>query len=203
MGDGRTRPGTRDRILIAAASMLGEDPTTRLSVRAVAARAGTSTGSLRHFFPTQRALLDAVVAGLYDVDIPGDPIHETDRAPTERLVDCLRQVLAQVGTGERARQYWRGIHDTYIAPEVTTEDVAAFRSLERFGLHLIERWLTVLAEEGAVPREDVGAGARFLTTVLNGLFVERALPADPARLGVESETLRRAVEAVVRGGGSA
>lgn len=44
-------PGTRDKILIAAATMLGENPTARLSVRAVAARAQVSTGSLRHFFP--------------------------------------------------------------------------------------------------------------------------------------------------------
>lgn len=43
---------TRERILQAAAEMLAEDVTTTLSVRAVAARAGVSTGSLRFHFPT-------------------------------------------------------------------------------------------------------------------------------------------------------
>jgi len=51
--DAETR-SSRDRILIAAAGMIGEDPAARLSVRAVAARAGVSTGSLRFHFPTQR-----------------------------------------------------------------------------------------------------------------------------------------------------
>lgn len=199
MPDRRTRRDTRDRILVAAATMLGEDPTARLSVRAVAARAGVSTGSLRHFFPTQRALIDAVVAGLYDVDIPGDPILDTARAPAERLVECLRQLLAQVGTGDRAREYWRGIHETYMTSDPTDDDVAAYRSLERLGLHRIERWLTVLAGEGVIPANDVERRARFLATVLNGLFAERALPTDALRLRFETDTLRLAADAVTTG----
>lgn len=199
MPDRRTRPDTRDKILIAAATMLGEDPTARLSVRAVAARAGTSTGSLRHFFPTQRALVEAVVAGLYDVEVPGDPILDAGRAPTERLVDCLRQLLSQIGTGERARTYWRGLYESYIGPEPMGDDVATYASLERLGLHRIERWLTALAEEGALPVDDVERRARFLATVLDGLAVQRALPGDAARLRFEDETLRLAAGAVLSG----
>ncbi|WP_229399273.1 TetR/AcrR family transcriptional regulator [Micromonospora okii] len=192
-----TKRDTRDRILIAAATMLGENPTARLSVRGVAARAGVSTGSLRHFFPTQRALVDAVVAGIYDVDVPGDPIGDTARTPAERLVECLRQVLAQIGTGERAREQWRGIHGTYIAVAPTDDEVATYRSIERAGLHRIERWLTALADEGALPADDVAPRARFLATVLNGLFTERVLPADALRLKFEAETLRMAAVAVL------
>ena len=54
--------GSRERVLAAAAAMLAEDVTATLSVRAVAARAEVSTGSLRFHFPTQRALQDAVLA---------------------------------------------------------------------------------------------------------------------------------------------
>ncbi|MET8121112.1 TetR/AcrR family transcriptional regulator [Micromonospora sp. NPDC005189] len=196
MPDRRTRQDTRDRILIAAATMLGESPTARLSVRAVAARAGVSTGSLRHFFPTQRALIEAVVAGVYDVDIPGDPILDTERAPAERLVECLRQLLALVGTGERAREHSRAIHEAYIASDPTDDEVAAYLALERLGLHRVERWLTTLADEGVIPADDVERRARFLTTVLNGLFTERALPADARRIQFEADTLRLAAEAV-------
>ncbi|MFG2011569.1 TetR/AcrR family transcriptional regulator [Micromonospora sp. NPDC048868] len=199
MPDRPARRDTRDRILIAAATMLGENPTARLSVRAVAARAGVSTGSLRHFFPTQRALIDAVVAGIYDVDIPGDPILDTARAPAERLVECLRQLLSQIGTGNRAREHWRAIHETYIASDPTDDEVAAYRSLERLGLHRIERWLTVLADEGAIPAHDVERRARFLATVMNGLSAERALPADTLRLESEADTLRMAADAVTTG----
>ncbi|TQL03974.1 TetR/AcrR family transcriptional regulator [Cellulomonas sp. SLBN-39] len=190
-------PGTREKILVAAATMLGENPTARLSVRAVAARAGVSTGSLRHFFPTQRELLETVVAAIYDVEIPDDPIHDTARPPADRLLDCLRQMLAQVGTGERAREFWRTTVRSYVATAPTDDEAAAYLALERWGLHLVERWLTVLVDEGAIPPGDVPRQARFLSTVLNGVVVERALPGAAQRLEHETGTLRLAVEAVV------
>ncbi|MEY2848493.1 MAG: hypothetical protein RI885_1158 [Actinomycetota bacterium] len=189
--------GTRDRILIAAATMLGEDPTARLSVRGVAERAGVSTGSLRHFFPTQRLLIDTVVAGLDTVEIPDDPIHDTKRAPTDRLLACLRLVLEQVGTGERARAHMRRIFEAYILSSPTGDEAVAYLALERLGRRRIERWLAVLADEGAIATGDVGSGARFLLTVLNGLLTERALPAEPLHPDVEEHTLRIAVHAVI------
>ncbi len=198
MGERPTQSDTRDKILVAAATMLGEDPTARLSVRAVAARAGVSTGSLRHFFPTQRALIETVVAGIYDLDVPDDPIHEAGRTPAERLLGCLQQMLAQVGTGDRARQYWRGMYEAYVASAPTDDQAATYLALERLGLRRVERWLAVLVDEGAIPAGDVERRARFLITVLDGLVVERALPAAEAtRLRFETDTLLMAVQTVL------
>ncbi len=191
-----TEPGTRDKILIAAATMLGENPTARLSVRAVAARAQVSTGSLRHFFPTQRALIDTVIAGIYDVDIPDDPIHDQTSTPTERLIACLRLILAQVGTGDRARQHWGAMYEAYVASTPSDDEAATYLALERMGRHRIERWLTALIEEGAIPAGAIEQQARFLATVLNGLMTQRALPADAVQVETETEVLRLAVHAV-------
>ncbi|RIJ51690.1 TetR/AcrR family transcriptional regulator [Clavibacter lycopersici] len=196
--DDERRPGTRDRILIAAAEMLGEDPTARLSVRAVAARAGVSTGSLRHFFPTQQALVETVVASVYDVEVPDDPILDTDRSPEERLIACLRQLLGEVGTGERAREHWRRLHEAYVVTTPTEDQVASYLAIERLGVHRIRRWLQALADEGPV-RTDLDEGARFLATVLDGLFTQRAMPTEPARFGDEAAALRIAVSAVLAG----
>lgn len=192
-------PGTRDKILIAAATMLGEDPTARLSVRAVAARAQVSTGSLRHFFPTQRELIDTVVAGLYDVAIPDDPIGDRSLPPAERLMAGLRLMLREVGTGDRARQHWGAIYEAYVASAPSDDQAASYRALERMGRHFVERWLTVLIEEGAMPAGGVERRAKFLGTVLAGLTAERALPADPLQPQSEAETLRIAVHAVTTG----
>ncbi|BCN52100.1 hypothetical protein RE9425_04900 [Prescottella equi] len=197
MSDRSTQRDTRDRILIAAATMLGEDPTARLSVRGVAARAGVSTGSLRHFFPTQRELVETVVAGLYDIEIPDDPIYDTERTPADRLVACLRLLLAEFGAGDRARERWRAMYESYIASGPSEEESAVYLALERLGLRRIERWLTVLIEEGAIPAGKAERRARFLTTVLNGLVTERALPANAMRLASETETLQLAVAAVI------
>lgn len=189
---------TRDKILIAAATMLGEEPTARLSVRAVAARAGVSTGSLRHFFPTQQDLLDTVVAGMYTVAIPGDPIHDVSRPPAERLVACLQQVLALVGTGEKARQMWRATFQAYVESRPSDGAETTYLALEREGRRRIEQWLAVLVDEGAIPAGDNDQRARYLSTVLNGLALERALPAVGPRLAFEAGTLRLAVLGIVQ-----
>lgn len=190
--------GTRDKILIAAATMLGEDPTAKLSVRAVAARAGVSTGSLRHFFPTQRELIDTVVAGMYTVDLPDDPMQDTASPPAERLVACLQLLLAQVGTGESARGYWRALHAAYVASPPSDDAVHAFLAHERLAVHYVERWLVRLRDEGALAPGKPGHHARFLLTVVNGLLTERALPGDLTRLEFEARTLMTAASAVLR-----
>jgi len=191
--------GSRHRILEAAASMYSENPTARLSVRAVAARAGVSTGSLRHHFPTQQALLDAVLAGIYAVVFPGDPIHETDLPARERLVSCLRQILAPAGTGQGARKAWADTYETIIAPGASEEARTAYLSIERQMRHRVEHWLSVLAEEGALPDGDNAQRARYLLTVVNGLTVERALPSAEPTLVSETATLFTAADSVLRG----
>ncbi|MEU8635462.1 helix-turn-helix domain-containing protein [Amycolatopsis sp. NPDC048633] len=197
MADQETGLSSRDMVLRAAMAMFGEDPGARLSVRAVAARAGVSTGSLRHHFPTQRALQDAVLAGIYDVVAPGDRIHDRSATARDRLIDCLRQVLALAGVGEQARAGWGEIFKTYIAPEPTDETRAAYLAIEREGQRRVEYWLTVLSTEGALAEGDNGRRARFLMTVLNGLSIARALPSEESILATETETLHAAVDHVL------
>jgi AcrR family transcriptional regulator len=189
---------SRDRVLLAAMQMFGEDPGTTLSVRAVASRAGVSTGSLRYHFPTQRALQDEVLTRVYDLVAPDDRIHDTSVPARDRLVECLRQVLAGVGLGARAREATLTVVEEFIAPEPTEALRAAYLAIEREARRRVEYWLTVLANEGAVPDDgDNSRRARFLLTVVNGLGLERALPADDSTLQSESDTLYTAVDCVL------
>jgi AcrR family transcriptional regulator len=190
------QPGTRDRILIAAATMLGEDPTVRLSVRAVAARAGVSTGSLRHFFPSQRQLIDEVAAGIAGLVADGDALADTSIPAQERLLICLQRVLAATGTGEQARHVWRTTVDAYVAVAPDSESTETYLALEQAGRHRMEQWLRALTDEGALAPGDDAQRARFLSAVLDGLSVGRALPADGPRLAAEEHVLRFAVAAV-------
>lgn len=196
--DEATTADTRSRILIAAASMLGEDPTARLSVRAVAARAGVSTGSLRHFFPTQRMLIDTVVEGLQTIDIPEDPMSDTARDPAERLEACLQLLLSAGGSGATARERWTSLHAAYVASPVADDATHAFLAMERLAVHRVEAWLAILADEGVPIGEDREAPARFLLSVVNGLWLERALPGAQHRAAFEGRSLRSAVDAVLR-----
>lgn len=196
---GDARQSSRDRILIAAATMVSENPAERPSVRAVATRAGVSTGSLRHHFPTQRALMDAVLAGIYAHIAPGEPIHDTALPARERLVDCLRQILAHAGTGREARKALRRTYETFIAPEPTEEARRTYLVVEGQMQHRVEHWLSVLVEEGALTEGDNARRAKFLLTVVNGVTLERALPGTESLLESEAATLFAAVDSVLGG----
>lgn len=187
---------TRDKILHSAMVMFGENPAARLSVRAVAARAGVSTGSLRYHFPTQRELQETVLSGIYDLVVPDDVIHDTSVPGKERLLDCLRQVLSSSGVGEEARAISARLYETFILPEPSEEVRSAYLAIEQGTQRRVEHWLTVLVKEGALAAGDTGRRARFLLTVLDGISIERALPARDSILVQETETLTMAVDCV-------
>lgn len=189
--------GSRDKVLLAAMQLFGENPAANLSVRAIAARAGVSTGSLRHHFPTQRALQEEMLTRIYDLVAPGEDIHDRSVPARDRLVGCLRQVLARAGAGEQARKALRTVVEQFVAPEPDEELRAAYAAIEQEAHRRVQYWLTVLADEGVLAPGDNARRARFLVTVVNGLGLERALPGDRSTLQSESETLYSAVDWVL------
>ncbi|UNT00054.1 TetR/AcrR family transcriptional regulator [Streptomyces tubbatahanensis] len=192
-------PSTRERILAAAAAILAEDGlAARLSVRAVAARAGVSSGSLRHHFPTQRDLRDEVTHRIFDWVARTGRIDDASRPARDRLVECLSGVLAAAGTGPQAREALATAVRTFVTAEQTEQVRASYLAIERDTHHRVESWLTSLAEEGALAGNDIPRSARFLSTVVNGLAFERAMPAQDALTERERETLHVAVDAVLR-----
>ncbi|GAB3475011.1 TetR/AcrR family transcriptional regulator [Nocardiopsis coralliicola] len=200
MTDSADALSSRDKVLLAAIQMIAESPGAKLSVRAVAGRAGVSTGSLRYHFPTQRALQDEVLTRLYDVVVPDDRIHEQGIPARDRLAGCLRSVLAPAGVGEEARAAQRILYEKFIAPEATEQLRATYLAMEREGQRRVEYWLAVLVDESALAPGDNARRARFLNTVLNGLALERALPAADSLLQAETATLYTAVDAVLAEG---
>ncbi|BBG03761.1 MULTISPECIES: TetR/AcrR family transcriptional regulator [Pseudonocardia] len=191
------RLSSRDKILRAAMQLFGEGPGARLSVRAVAARAGVSTGSLRYHFPTQRALQDEVLTRVYDLAIPDDRINDRSVPARDRLVDCLRQVLGGAGVGEQARANLLRVVEQFVQPEPDEEIRAAYLAIEREILRRTIYWLTALEKEGALPEGDNARRARFLMAVVDGLGLTRAMPAEQAVLQSEDDTLQMAVDCVL------
>ncbi|MBM7417019.1 MULTISPECIES: TetR/AcrR family transcriptional regulator [Nocardiaceae] len=190
-------PDTRARILIAACEMIGEDPASTLSVRSVAARAGVSMGSLRHHFPTQRALREAVLATIYDVVTPdADVIHDRSIPARDRLVRCLEQVLVPA-VGAQARRALISTVEAFAVPEPTADIRAAYASFAEEAQRRVEQWLDILVAEGAAPQGDQSLNAAFLNTVLDGLFWDRAMPTDPATLHRATAILQHAVDSVL------
>lgn len=178
--------------------MFGEDQASTLSVRSVAARAGVSMGSLRHHFPTQRALRDAVLETIYDVVTTDDQVIYDHSLPArDRLVQCLRLVLAPL-VGDKARQSWTTYLESFVVPEPTDQLRASYAAIADEGTRRVEHWLNVLDKEGARMDGDIGRQVQFLNTVLTGLSLDRAMPIDHSVLQSETATLYYAVDSVLK-----
>ena len=65
---------TRERIVAAAKRIVVAGSGAKPSVRTVAAEAGVGASTLRYYFPTQRALLDAVLESVYAEALPDEGI---------------------------------------------------------------------------------------------------------------------------------
>ncbi|PCC52384.1 TetR/AcrR family transcriptional regulator [Brevibacterium aurantiacum] len=195
----REYSNTRERILAAAADIIAEDGmTAKLSVRAIAARVGVSTGSLRHHFPTQQALRDEVMRRAYDWMLPDTDIHNSTLPARDRLVECLRQVLATARAGSEAREAMTAVSTAFIVADQNEQVRETYLAIQRDGQRRTEDWLRVLADEGGIPnRGDIPRFARFLCTVLDGIALERALPAEDSLAQLETQTLYVAADAVL------
>ncbi|WP_338661832.1 TetR/AcrR family transcriptional regulator [Pararoseomonas sp. SCSIO 73927] len=186
-------PTTRDRILHASIALVQEGKERRLSVRAVAARAGVGMGTLRYHFPTQRELLDAVFSSLYEEALPDGRIRDATVPADERLLECCRHMLNPIDVGDRARDVWSDLYHAFIAPGAAADHRAGYVELRRQALRRVQSWLSVLVEEGALSRGDNIARSQFLLTVLDGLALQRALPSESALLDLETAVLKAAI----------
>lgn len=187
---------TREKIVDAAVGILREGASESPSVRNVAARAGVGASTLRHYFPTQRALFDAALTRLYAEAMPDERIRDTTVPARDRLVECLIGLLEPFSSETQARRTWQVIYETFIAPEATDAARQGYLVIARKAAHRIESWLSILETEGALPPGDTPTRLHLLMIVVDGLSLDRAFPELQARAQVEASTLRLAVDAV-------
>lgn len=188
---------TREKIVAAASEMMRDGSNVSLSVRAVAARAGVGASTLRHYFPTQRALLDTVLTAVYADALPDDRIRDVSVPARERLIECLQNLLEPFSSEDKARQTWATIFHTFMEAEPTPALRAGYSVMVRKAEQRIESWLALLEAEGALPAGDNTQRTRFLLTVVDGLSLERALPTEESPLANVTATLAYAVDAVL------
>jgi len=187
--------GTRDRILAATIEMLHEGA-PRLSVRAVAARAGIGASTLRHHFPTQRELINAALTATYEQAMPDERIRDTSVPARERLRECLQRLLQPFDAAEPAREVWLSIFEAFAGPAATDDARAGYQVLQSQAERRVGAWLAILEEEGALAPGHTGRRTHLLLTVIDGLSIARVLPRRSTFFEDEASTLARAVDAV-------
>lgn len=186
---------TRDRIIAAATEMMQEGA-PRLSVRAVAARAGVGASTLRHHFPTQRDLINATLTATYDAAMPDERIRDTSVPPRERLRECIWRLLEPFSTPDEAREVWTNLLGMFADAESDPKIRAGYALLVDQAERRVRAWLAILEDEGVLPPGDNARRTDFLLTVVDGLSITRALPPDETRLEDEIATLGFTVDAV-------
>jgi AcrR family transcriptional regulator len=186
---------TRERILEAATAMMREGA-DRLSVRAVATRAGVGASTLRHHFPTQRDLLNAALTSTFETAMPDDRIRDTSVPARERLRECLWRLLEPFGTVDEARAVWEDLLRAFSGSDAKPEARAGYQVLVSQAEQRVGAWLAILEAEGELPPGDTARRTHFLLTVVDGLSIERALPGRPTQLDDAAATLSFAVDAV-------
>ena len=189
---------TRTKIISAATGILLEGAESGPSVRAVAARAQVGVGTLRHHFPTQRALLDAALDSIYSDALPDERIQDSSVPAVERLLECMGNLLTPVGSPEQARELWRHVFRTFVDTD-PQRGGPAYDAVTRYSRQRVESWLAVLAAEGALASGDHGLRARYLLTVADGLAIDRVLPGEGLSDSDVSVILRVAVDTVLQG----
>lgn len=192
----------RDQIVEAARRLLAADPESSPTVRAVAQEAGIGASTLRHYFPTQRALRDAVLDRALEEPPSELAIRDSGRPPAERLSECLQQLLPpQALVDDLPFSRWAEALTSVFGPEATAESRLAWAANGAQLRRRVAGWLAVLAGEGAVTPGSEERSARLLMTVVDGLAASRILPVarhDPAE---ELQVLDDAVAAVLLGRG--
>ena len=177
-----------DAILDAAAGVISESGVGGLTVHGVAERAGTSIGSMYHFFPD----LEAVIRGLIDRHLRGfEPLLSALAARKKGEWSRMSAAAAVDAIVTPIFSYLRRHPDVLVlnaAPEAGSRFGKGKDELKSTGLDIIER---ILAARSPSARPEVRrARAAVLVGAVEGVALLNPAHADQARVVGE---LRRAM----------
>ncbi|MDH6182274.1 AcrR family transcriptional regulator [Microbacteriaceae bacterium SG_E_30_P1] len=189
----------RDEIVEAARLVFLEGGASAVTVRSVASRAGIGASTLRHYFPSQRDLHNAVFTAAFDANLHDLRIRDTTVPPRDRLLECLWQFLEAADSTEAALEAWLEGFASMVRQRATPEMRAAWTAFTRQAQVRTVAWLEILDEEGAMLPGTADRHARMLLALIDGLAVAMLVPETRPTRDQLRETLGDAVATVVTG----
>ena len=186
----------RERILSGAAGLLAEFGMERLSVRAVADAAGIGMGTLRHYFPNQKSLHQALIAKLVDNETEDFEIRDHRLSAADRLERCVMQFVPTSEESARLLDVWFGMYRVGLDPAGAPFareflETSTVRSRDR-----IRAWLDILAKEGQLDPAEIRTRALELSAVIAGVCLEMVTPGSKMTLDDVTDIVRRAARAI-------
>ncbi|GMA28867.1 TetR/AcrR family transcriptional regulator [Arenivirga flava] len=187
----------RSQIITAARELLAINPRDTLAVRSVAERAGIGKSTLRHYFPTQQELREAVLASSFGSSLSDLRIADRSVPAGERLRECLEQLIPPMHAEAGTVDGWLDVLTATFGSTGSGEARLAWASHVLHARTRVTSWLTTLAEEGAVAGERAGFQAQYLLTFMDGLAISRILPVAHLEPHVEDALFQSAIDAVL------
>jgi len=189
-------PGTEERILAAAAELVGRDGLRHLSMDELAEQAGVSRASVYRLFPGKGALFAALMTAYSPFAVVEETIHRLGERPPE-------EVLPAVARNAAAAMAPRlGIARTLLF-EVTAGEpdaVAAVEPAIRQLLGMLGRYLGAQMAAGRIRPMHPLLAAQLLIGPVFFHLMTRPIAVRVAQLDIELETAVTALaEAAVRG----
>lgn len=190
--------GRREQIVQAAQALAAEGGLEAVSVRSVARRAGIGATTLRHYFPTQGDLYDALLGPALDRMLSDLRIGDRRVAPRRRLLECLMQFFPPDFLRPETTALWFTSYAAAVGPAATGSGTRTLARLAALTRARIDGWMRQLEEEGALLDDREGA-LRFVLSVLDGICVQLITPGTVFTPEDVEPTVARCVGAILRG----
>ena len=187
----------REQIVRAATEIAAEGGLAALTVRAVAARAGIGASTLRHYFPTQRALHQAVVDQSLDAELLDLRIGDRTVPAATRLTECLAQFLPTATDGRVELENWLALYASALGPQRTEQARRLLSGMTARALDRVDTWLATLEAEGALRHPDRLRHATVLLALIDGLCLQLLATESGAGVAEARSILAEAVERLV------
>lgn len=185
------RSDRREQILRAASDLIRQGGPTAASVRAVAAKAGIGASTLRHYFPTQQALSDAVYRHRFQLQVDDRDLANTARPAAERLTECLQQFMPKGPDELPILHAWVAMYHATVNTEAGLTSPLAVLTEESDAV--IERWLLTLREQGTAVPAGPDTVAR-LASRIDGVCLGIVNPGSAIDLELANRLLRADVD---------
>ncbi|MFC9649997.1 TetR/AcrR family transcriptional regulator [Streptomyces sp. NPDC059892] len=187
----------REEIIDAALRLARAEGVGALSVRAVANAAGIGPTTLRHYFPSQAELYQAVAGAVVGGSLDDLAIADDTREPVQRLYDCLLQFLPPAEHQEAVLGGWFELYRLALGPEPLPAVHGLLESGHHSSTRVLRRWLGTLADQGHVVPDEVDTHATRALALIDGLHLNLLLGPERVDLEGAKDALRWFAERVV------
>jgi AcrR family transcriptional regulator len=165
-------------------------------VRKIASEAGIGPSTLRHYYPTQGALHEALALRQLGTYLSDLRITDQSVPAAERLFECVAQFLPSKGAGVAPLESWITLQAEAYGLEVHQPIRDLFDALDKQGRARVGGWLDMLAREGALPKAATSDARAILLATVNGLCLAM-VNSERLSLARSRSLLRQVVDALL------